>query len=297
MVALQTALNSPYVCENVEVTFLFIDERKDRIEHLESEIKSLAIPQNFHIHTEIDQFDNTLSSILDDIEHDRQRLVPTFAFVDPFGFKGVPFSLIQSLLNNPKTEVFINVMTDSINRFKEHPNLSVRQHIIDLLGTNQIDHVIQAPDCVKELRRLYFSKLEEQAQFVRFFEMCDEQDRPIYHLFFATNHRLGHVKMKEAFWRVDTQGGFRFTDHSNPQQPVLFTIDPAENLARIIHLEYRGEKKPVNEIILFIEDETAYISRHARTALKLLEEKGEIIVEPVKADGKNEEKVHFLITS
>src|SRR5689334_18020118 len=116
IIALQEALKQP-VLANSEVNFLFIDERKDRIDHLISELSSLTIPGNFHIDTNVNEFENTLTQILDGLKNNGDHLAPTFAFIDPFGFKGASFSLVKRLLTNPRTEVFINIMIDYVNRF------------------------------------------------------------------------------------------------------------------------------------------------------------------------------------
>jgi hypothetical protein len=70
----------------------------------------------------------------------------------------------------------------------------------------------------------YQEQLKKHAKFVRYFEMRNKNNRPIYYLFFATNNRLGHQKMKEAFWSIDTSSGLRFSDATNPNQPVLFDL-------------------------------------------------------------------------
>jgi hypothetical protein len=62
--------------------------------------------------------------------------------------------------------------------------------------------------------------------------MYDDKNNLIYYLFFASNHPLGHKKMKEAFWKVDNQSGFKFSDRTDPGQPVLFELDPSIDLAK-----------------------------------------------------------------
>lgn len=277
-----------------QVSFLFIDENPNRIAHLRDELSIRDIPSNYHIYTEINSFDDTLTTLLDDLGRKGARLAPTFAFIDPFGFKGAPFSLVQRLLSNPSTEVFINVMMDSVNRFLEHPNSEVQQHIVDLFGTTE---VIQVARCssnrVDDLRLLYLRQLQHEARFVRYFAMCNERDRTIYYLFFASNHRLGHIKMKEAFWKVDNLGGYRFSDRTNPQQAVLFALDPAHDLAGVLQDKYAGQTKSVEIISRFVEDETAFTAAHTRKALAWLEQERQITVDVIKSDGKRRRRSTF----
>lgn len=161
IIALKEALNQP-VLANSEVNFLFIDERADRISHLESELSSLKIPSNFHINSIVNEFENTLTEIFNDLQREGHRLAPTFAFIDPFGFKGTPFSLVERLLGNPRTEVFINIMIEYVNRFVE-PMSTDRQHIKDLLGASdtEINEVVNSQDRKLAFRQLYQEKLQK----------------------------------------------------------------------------------------------------------------------------------------
>lgn len=294
IVALKEAMKHNTRFTNRDVTFLFIDSEECRVEHLKSELALLPIPANFSVLPIHDQFDNAINGIFEELAKQGARLAPTFAFIDPFGFKGVSFDSIKKLLKNPKTEVFINVMVEFINRFLEHPNPVIQQQIIDLFGTPKVIDVINSGgDRVTELRLLYQNQLLAHARFVRYFEMRDEHNRVIYYLFFATNHPLGHVRMKEAFWRVDPSSGFSFCDRTNPGQMVLFNLDPSQNLGREILLRFKGNKLLVAEIRQCIEDETPFIASQMRSALKYLEMNEQICVSPCKADGKKRLKRTF----
>lgn len=272
--------------QNRKITFVFIDERKDRIEHLQSEIASMTIPSNFSIHTEVSEFEITVSQLLRDLKSQNLNLAPAFAFVDPFGFKGIPFSLIKELLSNPKTEVFINIMADFINRFVEHPDVGTRQHIVDLFGTGQVLKIITTSgNRLEALRQLYQTQLETCAKYVRYFEMQDEHGRVIYYLFFASNHPLGFIKMKEAFWKVDPESGFHFSDATNPAQMILFSMDPSQDLIKIIERQFSGKRTAVSKVQKFVEEETSYIAKHMRRALNIMELDGMIKVDALKSDG------------
>lgn len=124
------------------------------------------------------------------------------------------------------------------------------------------------------------------ARFVRYFEMCDKQGRIEYCLFFATNHDLGHLKMKEAMWRVDLLGHFRFSDATNPSQTVLFTEPSIGELASSITARFAGRGPlAAAEVRVFVENETAYLKKHMTAALQDLEQNGRLRVQPTKSDG------------
>ncbi len=291
LIALKEAMKHNSRFPNREIIYLFIDSDKRRIEHLKVELASMSIPANYSVYPIHDQFDNTLKKIFDDLAKQGANLAPTFAFVDPFGFKGIPFNLIERLLKNPKTEVFVNMMADSINRFIEHPDPLIQQQIIDLFGTIKVIDVIKSGgDQIVELRLLYQAQLRKHARFVRYFEMRDENNRIIYYLFFATNHPLGHVRMKEAFWRVDPSSGFSFSDRTNPDQLILFQLDPSEDLAKDLLSRFLEKVLTAYIVREYVENETPYIKSHMTKALILLEERGQIHVEAYKQDGKKRKR-------
>ncbi len=294
IIALKEALIQPAL-ENSNVNFLFIDERADRVNHLETELSLLKIPTNFHVDPRVNEFENTLTEILDSLQQEGHQLAPTFAFIDPFGFKGASFSLVKRLLGNLRTEVFINIMIDSINRFVEHPTPIDRQHIKDLLGASdaEINQVINSADRILAFRQLYQNKLHQHARFVRFFEMRDHRNRVIYYLFFASNHPLGHTKIKETFWKVDNQSGFKFSDRTDPNQPVLFELDPSIDLAKLLKEHFAGTAQVSENVITYVEYETAYTSSHAKKALVQLENNNQILVNSIKSDGKKRIKSTF----
>ena len=243
----------------------------------------MHIPANFSIYTEISEFEKTVGQILSDLKSKNLNLAPTFAFIDPFGFKGIPFSIVKELLRNPKTEVFINIMADFINRFVEHPDASTRQHIVDLFGTPQALQIIANDNNrLGALRQLYQAQLQTCAKFVRYFEMQDEQGRVIYYLFFASQHPLGFVKMKEAFWKIDPESGFHFSDKTNPAQLILLSLDPSMDLIKILERKFSGQRTIVSQIQQFVDEETSYISKHMRQALKIMETEEKINVKFIK---------------
>jgi hypothetical protein len=183
---------------------------------------------------------------------------------------------------------------DSINRFLEHPDEQTKQHIVSLFGTPEVlDIALSKENRLTELRLLYQRKLKECAKFVRYFEMRNEHNRTIYYLFFATNHPLGHVKMKEAFWKVDSSSGFRFSDATNPNQLVLFEVGETDRLAQEIHDHFEHQKVLVEEIKRYVEDQTPFLAKHMRKVLKLLEDDKKITVSSYKKGGKKRRKGTF----
>ena len=288
IVAIEEALKHKQRLSDVNINFLFVDEREDRIEQLQQEIDKYSLPENYKTFSVLSEFERELRTLLDKIDSSNKNLPPTFAFIDPFGFKGLPFDLVERLLEIPKSEVFINIMADAINRFIAHPDEKTRQHIIDLFGTKEVlDIAEKSTQRIKDLRLLYQEQLESNSRFVRYFEMRDCYGKTIYYLFFASNHRMGHKKIKEAFWKVDNTSGFCFSDATDPNQLILFEVDETPKLAEKIVTKFAKQTVPVETIINYVEDDTAFLAKHMRESLKLLESSSKITVKEQKSNGKN----------
>lgn len=270
-----------------DVLFLFTEKEADRAAHLRAEIDALSLPLSFSVKVEEGRFDEVLGELLDGIEHAGTSLAPTFAFIDPFGFSGVPFALVERILKFKSCEVFFTFMINAIQRFLEHPFESIRSELEGLFGTPDVAAAIRgAGDRGEALRALYQRQLEARAKFVRSFEIRDTPGHVMYHLFFASNHRLGHVKMKEAMWKADPTGTFRFADNTNPAQLVLLDEDPAARLATALANRFAGQTMVADDAKRYVTDETAFLEKHATAALRQLERAGSMTVDPLKQSGE-----------
>jgi len=294
LIALDVAINHRKGLSG-ELVFWFVDVHQDRIDHLKKELGNLQTPKHFIISADCGRFDKILTSALDALAMENAAPAPTFAFIDPFGFSGIPFRLIERLLSYPKCEVFITFMADSVNRWLILDNPVDRNHLKELLGTEEIECILSnSTRRIEQIRDFYQAQLKSAARFVRYFEMRNEINRPIYYLFFASNNRLGHVKMKEAMWRVDSSGIFCFSDATDPKQHVIFNEPDLGSLRDDIRRHF-GNQKGVDcrEICLFTEDDTAFIRTHMNAVLAGMESDKTLLVNPLKADGSKRRKGSF----
>ncbi|MCH7772113.1 MAG: three-Cys-motif partner protein TcmP [Bacteroidetes bacterium] len=118
MIALNVA-NEHTIDLKRNLNFVFIDERKDRTANLDEELKKLSVKPNFNIHVIDGKFHEVIEDALSNLEKEGKILAPTFVFIDPFGFSGIPARIVEKLLAIPKVEVFINFSVDAVNRFLE----------------------------------------------------------------------------------------------------------------------------------------------------------------------------------
>ena len=102
--------------------------------------------------------------------------------------------------------------------------------------------------------------------------MSNTRDVTDYYLFYATNELLGLKKMKEAMWKVDETGEFRFSDATDPNQLVLFEKAPNYRLLTDQILErFKGRQTTVEAVENFVVIKTAFRESHYKKILKFLE--------------------------
>lgn len=278
-----------------ELVFTFVERDSRRAAHLEAEIEKLGLPRNFKYTVLCDEFESALRRSLDDLEREGLQLAPTFAFIDPFGLKGLEFELVARLLRQQSCEVLITFMNQAIERWATELPAQI-ETLVGRRGAAEL--IARSSDRIGTARELYARSLRTAASFVRFFEMRDAGHRPIYDLFFASNNDLGHYKMKEAMWKADETGEYSFSDGVDPAQATLFSPDAARDFAPSLWEHFQGQTVYWEQIQKHTRDHTAFLEKHARGALKLLERDGGVAGRTVRvaekrADGTPRRKNTF----
>jgi hypothetical protein len=208
-----------------------------------------------------------MTGVLDALERERKRLAPTFVFIDPFGFKGVPFTVVARLMQNPRCECLITFMYESINRFLflAHPDAEIQAHFDELFGSKEWRRVLGESDPAKrrdQIVTFYRQRLLEAAYLhhVRTCEMINRGNRTEYFLYFGTNSLVGLSKMQQAMWRADPERGQVFSDRTDTSQMVLLQPEPELRLLRkLLIAHFRGHRwVRIDEVENFIPQDTPY---------------------------------------
>jgi three-Cys-motif partner protein len=102
----------------VRFIFLFIEHDRRRIDRLHDEVAALGpLPGNVAVHIEHGEFETTFGSVVDQATGPGRRLVPTFAFIDPFGYSSASMSLTGRLLDFPRCETLVFLPLSFVHRF------------------------------------------------------------------------------------------------------------------------------------------------------------------------------------
>lgn len=292
VVAIQAALNHllrPRF-EDKEVIFFLVEEKGDRAARLRKEIERQCpnIPKSWTVEVERGNFVETLEPVLDDLENQGARLAPTFAFLDPFGFKDLPMELVTRLLAFRWCDVLVTFVARDINRFAEE---SLHTESIDrCLGGN--GWRLALPQGA-EARRAFFIETYEQGitgrvsnARVRSFEMSGKAG-PVYYLVGATKHKEGVKVMKRAMWTEDPTGNYRFSDRTAGQNTLLEWEDEpawAAVASRQTYEHFAGRRVAVEQVEDFVLYNTPFEFKK-RAILGTLELEGKIVDVPGRKKG------------
>lgn len=303
LIALRALLGHPHMQTSragLEVRFCFIEERADRAAALDQELAAFRAqrppPSWVHVDVANTQFAPFLNRVLDEIETRGQALAPTFAFIDPFGFSGVPMQLIGRIARNPKCEVLISFMLESISRWAWFGNAAIEAHLNELFGTTAWKALAEErdPDRRRDgLVELYRTQLVTKAglPYVINFEMVDRGNRTEYFLYFGTKSLKGLSVMKQAMWKTDPIGGQLFADRVDPNQLVLMpAIAAPASLRELLRREFRNKgwvsTDEFGDVETFVLTKTIYSEKThlRRSTLAPMEREG--LIEVKRPAGK-----------
>lgn len=214
--------------KSVEFLYLFIEHDSRRIDHLRGEIDALPLPENVKVMLEHGEFETTFGEIVDEIHGQKGKtLVPTFAFIDPFGYSAASMSLAGRFLAFERCEALTFLPLNYLVRFVARPGQENAMN--SLFGSDRWREAIQMEGAERGafLLGLFEEQLGTQGRVkhVRSFALrtADGND---YRLVFASRHDKGLELIKDAMWSVDPVEGTRYiATRTHDGQEVLFTPD------------------------------------------------------------------------
>lgn len=238
-----------------KIHFAFIEKERPQYEHLlqkTDEFKDYELIRSgkIKIHCFSKSFEDGIPEVKQQLPNAFYKW-PLFAFIDPFGATGAPFSSIAEILQSPCSEVLINLDTDGIARnfWAGNENTLTR-----VFGDNSWQqHLSPDPsshETCERILELYKKKLRALpgVRYVFSFEMRSARVGLVnYHLVFASKNPLGLDKMKEAMRKIDPHGSYQFCD-AEVGQGKIFRFDDVEDWAPAFYKKFAGRPVPKNEI-------------------------------------------------
>lgn len=263
-----------------DVLFIFIEKRTDRSKHLESMLRNDEMLAGCNWRVFNSAFDKTLPDVLNSVARQRADTAPAFVMIDPFRISGTPMDIVATILDNPKSEVYISFMYSAISRFGDHENF---EHNLDeLFGCPDWRNGLNLSDG-KEKTAFFFQLYEDQlkkngARYVVRFELYDGR-RLVYAIFFGTTNPEGCDKMKKAVWKVAPMGDYKF--QGSRQGQLMLGDDEFVDYGQ---LEEALQRRFANTGWVRIEDVTNFVKSDATDF-----HSGQLktkTLKPMEADGK-----------
>jgi three-Cys-motif partner protein len=219
------------------------------------------------------------------------RLVPTFFFVDPWGYKGLSLGLITSVLQNWGCDCVFFFNYNRVNMGLG--NDAVRQHMDSLFGQQRASELREQLTTLNsgDRERLIVEELcaalqEKGASYVLPFTFKNESGtRTSHHLIFATKHFRGYEIMKGIMARESSEqhqgvASFEYAPASE-KFPILHGLSqPLDELQQVLLNDFAGETLTMRQVYERHCVGTPFIDTNYKRALINLEAQEKVRVEP-----------------
>ena len=286
LLVLQRAIEDPDM-RNMLVT-VFNDRDAENVGKLRAVIEALPGIQTLkykpHISNQVvgEELAKTFAAL---------RFVPTFFFVDPWGYKGLSLGLINSVLQNWGCDCVFFFNYNRVNMGLN--NETVREHMDVLFGVERANKLRATLPGLSPIDResLILEELSQSLKslggsYVLPFTFKDENgNRTMQHLIFVTKDFRGYEIMKEIMAKESSdhdQGvaSFEFSPAAERFQMLFELSRPLDDLAEMLLTDFAGEKVTMRQIYVRHCIGRRYIERNYKQALIALEEQRKIVAEP-----------------
>lgn len=206
-------------------------------------------------------------------------LPPTFAFIDPYGFK-VPAEILRELMQAGRVELFLNLMwrqldMEMINARENSALAAVVDPIFDGPDWRSTVSADSSDGRAEQAVNLLASKVG--GRWPTFIRMLGENRATRYILLHLTNHDEGRDLMKECMWKVCPEGGFFARKTDDPAQQVLITPEPNLHPLQSWVVDQLREAPMRWSEVLVRARPTLWRETHVNRVIRSLRERGEIV--------------------
>jgi three-Cys-motif partner protein len=288
LMVLEQAIADPALRDSL-VT-MFNDEDPEHTESLASEIAKLPGIDTLKYKPEISTGDvgGSIPSSLKSV-----RLIPTFSFIDPFGYKGLSLGLVQGAIKDWGSDCVFFFNYNRINAGIS--NELVDEHMDALFGVERAARLRAAVKGLAPTRRealilehLAQALKELGCKYVLPFRFRNERGtRSTHHLVFVSKHVRGYEIMKEIMAKESSthDQGVPSLEYSpaDASTPLLFSLQRSlERLADELALTFSGRTMTMIQVYNEHHVDTPFIKKNYKDALVSLEAQKRIGAQPVK---------------
>lgn len=283
LLVLQKAIESPKI--SGALVALFNDMDKNNTQTLQAEINSLPGIEKLKYQPAVN-----CNSIDKDAEEyfAKTRIIPSFTFLDPFGYKGLSLRLVNGVIKDWGCDCVFFFNYNRISLGISNP--MVQTHIAALFGDERaaqlrarvegVTPVLREQMILEELTQ---ALMEMGGSFVLPFRFRNEKGRLTHHLVFVSKSFKGYEVMKQIMAGASSiadQGVASFAySPADQSMPLLFELTrPLDDLEGMLKTEYAGKTVSMLDIYQDHSVGRSYLSKHYKDVLKKMEEAGYISV-------------------
>lgn len=237
------------------------------------------------------------------------RLVPSFTFIDPFGYKGLSLGIIRGVIKDWGCDCVFFFNYNRINAGISNP--AVTDHMDALFGKARADALrVKLPGLSPSLREaLVLEELAQAikamgAQFVLPFRFKNASGtRTSHSLIFVSKNFKGYSIVKDVMAKessTEDQGVPSFTySPADASMPLLFSLQqPLDALQGMLGREYSGRELTVWNIYERHSVDKPYVLRNYKDVLMQMETVGTVnvrVADPTKKRKKGTLADHLLV--
>jgi three-Cys-motif partner protein len=282
LLILERALRDPIVREMLVSVF----NDRDHAVELESEIEALPNIEKLKHRPLIDKMDvqEQTAELFKKI-----RLLPTLAFVDPWGYRGLSRELIQALLKDWGCDCVFFFNYNRINMGLT--NSRVAKHMEAIFGPAWLTDLRQQVPGLRPTRRerIVLSALKKGLRelggdYVRPFRFLRANGRTSHYLVFVTKSFKGVEIMRDVMAGMssssaDGVASFAYDPRVRDEtQLELLSVSPLDRLAERIKRDLGGSTLTVRELFERHSSDSRFTFRNYQEALRRLEGHGHVRV-------------------
>lgn len=223
---------------------------------------------------------------------EKMTLVPTLAFVDPWGYKGLSSRLIGSLIKDWGSDCIFYFNYNRINMGITNP--LVVEHMDSIFGKERADYLRSivkdmSPEEREEtiLNELAESLSNNRKNYVLPFRFIRaDGGRTSHYLILVSKHVLGYTIMKGIMYKysselIDGVASFSYIPVQNKQLSLLALYDrPLDTLGDDLLSKFNKKTLTVKNIFDKHHVNTPFILQNYKEALRRLESDNRIIANP-----------------
>lgn len=286
LMVLEAVLKDPEL-RSMLVSF-FNDEDPEHTKSLSAEIVKLPDIGSLKYSPAVGTGDvgGTIGRHLQDV-----KLIPTFSFIDPFGYKGLSLGLVQGVIKDWGCDCVFFFNYNRINAGISNP--IVDKHIEALFGKVRADELRKLlPGKIPELREALILEhiaaaiKELGGKYVLPFRFRNANGtRSTHYLIFVTKNVRGYeimkgIMAKESSTHDEGVPSFEYSP-ADASTPLLFSLSrPLDHLADDLLETFAGRTLKMKTIYEEHHVDTPFIGRNYKDVLLKLEASGKITCEP-----------------